>query len=180
MNLDGWEIDVESLPGPDREKVLYVSDALFQSPDGSRAALVYSIDELSMGAYHGSLAVFSDRDLPWLEFNPLSFLCFPTSVTWLSNDLFAVGTHLVLPENRYNVPFVLVDLSRKLYSFIPFVDGQSYSLVGEEAGIRIVEQQHYVRRTIRVGVLCPWKALKWFSLFDFDDLERRYKKSFTT
>lgn len=180
MELDGWNIDVEALPGPDRDKILYISDAIFPSPDGIRAALIYSIDEVRMGMYMGKLAVYRNRDLPCLEFNPLESSCMHTgeSIVWLTNEVFAVRKYFALAEHSFNVPFVLIDLARQLYAFIPFVDGHSYSLSLTEAGIQIVERSRDGRFPSRDGEIYPSQELRWFSLADFDAVERRYKQFF--
>lgn len=59
MNLRGWQIEVETLPGPVRGRAPFWNyrDEIFPSPNGKYGALVYTIVEFAMGWENGQFAL---------------------------------------------------------------------------------------------------------------------------
>jgi hypothetical protein len=144
MLLEGWEIDIERLPGPKRGQspALYVSDKLVPSPSGSLAALVYSIYEIRMGWEVGLFTLFEDKSNPTCILNPANFLCFSTedTVTWLSDQLLALKKYAYDNRgNRIELPFAIIDIAGRRFSFIPIVNSLPYSISLEGNGLRLKE-----------------------------------------
>ena len=67
MNIDGWEYDFPKLKyWYIRENMPYVTDTLFESPNGKVACLLYSIAEVRALDYRGFMALFTDKNEPEL------------------------------------------------------------------------------------------------------------------
>jgi len=179
MNLDGWEIDVESLLGPKRGEspVLYFTDAIFPSPDGTRAVVLYTIAEIRLGWDVGMVAVFANHDSPQLLLNPEHFLCCYTddSVIWLSNQLFAAKKYYFNPtENKINVPFALIDLAKNRFSFIPLANSYPYGLSSEPSGIRLIERNRDDRFPSHDGHFHAIDDLLWYDCEELDKFDTQY------
>lgn len=70
-DLKGWAIDLKAVYGglwPDKEKY-HLREDLFESPDGSAAALLYGIREIGVSKEIGRLAVFRGKDKPVMALN---------------------------------------------------------------------------------------------------------------
>jgi len=181
MNLDGWEIDVDSLPGPKRGEwpALYFTDAIFPSPDGRCAAVLYSITEMRMGWDVGALAVFRNRDKPRLLLNSEQFLCCSTndSIIWLTNDVFAAKKHYYdASVNKLNVPFAIIDLACNRYSYIALANSYPYGLAMDHSGIRLVENARDDRFPTRNGEHHQLEDMVWYPLSELRHFDTRYAK----
>ena len=179
MNLNGWEIDLESLLGPERgtPPLLYFTDAVYPSPDDAYAVLLYSITEIRMGWDVGRFALFTDRERPRLIENPEGFLCCHTddSVIWLSNELFATRKlYYDSSTRKSNIPFTLVDLARNEYSFIPQVNSYPYGLVFDGATVKLVERRRDPRFPSRDGERHKLQDLPWYRLSQLEDFDKHY------
>lgn len=178
-NLDGWEIDVESLPRPMRGESphSYFTEDIFPSPDGTLAVVLYSIAEIRMGWEVGMVALFMDRDNPQLILNPEHFLCCSTkdSIIWLSSDLFAVKKfYYDSTTNKCNIPFALIDLANKKYSFVPLANSYPYCLLYDQSGVRLVERYRDNRFPSHDEEFHAIDELVWFDLSEIDRFDIQY------
>lgn len=181
MNLDGWEIDVETLPGPKRgvSPVSYFTDAIFPSLDGARAVVLYSITEIRLGWEVGMVALFADQDNPRLILNPRHFLCCYTedAIIWLSNELFAAKKYYYdSAASKIHVPFALIDIARNRYSFLPLSNIYPYGLAFDQSGFRLVERDRDDRLPSDDGPYYAITDLVWYDLNDLDQFDARYAK----
>ena len=72
MNLNGWEIDLQSLYGrqwADREK-FFMMERLFEAPGGDVAVVLFGIGEVGLNKEVGRLAVFRNKAAPVLLLPP--------------------------------------------------------------------------------------------------------------
>ncbi len=177
MLIDEWEIDVEKLPGPKRGQfpVLYFSDELFVAPSGNVAALIYTISEVAMGWNIGLFALFENKSNPDCILNPNDFRCFATedTVIWLSNQLFLVKKYFYdRRENKIEIPFVVVDIIKERFSFLPVKNSIPYSAIVEEKGLRLKENYRDDNFPSENNRLFLFEELSWRpnrELFQFDD-----------
>lgn len=181
MNLEGWEIDVEALPGPQRGEspVLYFRDSISPSPTGRYAVLLYTIWEHAMGWEIGQFALYTDREHPRLLVNPKKFGCMPSlrgPVLWLTDTLFAVPKYYYdTTSESVNVPFLIIDIPREQYSFIPLVNACPYSIAYDGTSIQLDEQVRDTRFQSRDGQSHNLANMNWFPfsrLEDFNDIYR--------
>jgi hypothetical protein len=179
MDIDGWEINVEALPGPQRHKwpAPYFSDEIYPNLSGGSAALVYSISEIRMMWYVGLLAIFQNRSDPVCILNPKDFLCFSAAgktVSWLTDGLLALTKYSYQKSsNKLEVPFCLIDLDAQLFSFIPVANSFAYSVHLEGEDFRLKENHSDDRFPSADNELYTSEQLDWYpmdKLSDFDGL----------
>lgn len=178
MNIKGWDIDIEALPGPRRREWPPLSDELYPNPSGGLAALVYSIAEIRMMWYVGLLAVFKNRSDPVCVLNPKDFLCFSgggKTVTWLADGLLALTKYSYQrSSNSLEVPFCLIDLESQLFSFIPAANSFAYSIHPEGEGFRLRENYPDNRFPSADNRLYTREQLDWYPINKLSDFERLY------
>jgi hypothetical protein len=123
MNISSWEYDFPSLPHWDEhEKSPDVTDALFESPDGSFCILNYSILESEAANNLGYAAVLKNKQSPELVF------CAENLKFSDVNPFFAQASHTVallavVTEKSMNKDFditLIIDLDKKRFAFAPF------------------------------------------------------------
>ena len=135
MNIDGWSYDFSSLRNWDiREKIPYVTDKIFESPNGEVACLLYSVAEVSALDYRGFLALFENKESPRLllcanYINFYNFAYFSESGRFLLlKAIYRTGKHFVL----------VIDLSEKKYAIfnsVPYGNCCSFKESETEFGV---------------------------------------------
>ncbi len=180
MNLGSWDIDTSSLreQEPNESQISYQSDSIYPSPDDLHAAVLYEIEEIRMGWYVGNFAIFKNRDQPQLLLAPTNFRCCfeDHGVRWLSNELLAAKKfYYDSAAHRINVPFVLIDLARRRYSFLPIINSYPYLLSLQDGNIRLMEMKRDERFPSQDGEEHVLASLPWFDLDDLNQFDRRYE-----
>lgn len=135
MNINGWEYDFSTMKHWDvRDKMPYVTDKIFESPNKDVACLLYSIAEVRMLDFRGFFALFENKDEPKLllcvdYINFYEFAYFSDS----GRFLFLKATY------RTDKHFVLIlDLSEKKYAVVnsvPFGNCCSFKESETEFGV---------------------------------------------
>lgn len=67
MDLSGWDVDLRALYGFfgwRRRSRFHLSESLYESPDGSRAVLLYHIGEVGVNKQVAALALLADKAAP--------------------------------------------------------------------------------------------------------------------
>lgn len=117
MNLQGWNINSESLPyWNNRETMLDCRDYLYESPTGDAACLIYSVTEVGMLKYWGFCAIYKNQQAPEMA------LCV-RYVNFAPYARFSKDGNLVFLKATYRagVRFILVlDLKKEVYATLKF------------------------------------------------------------
>ncbi len=177
MNLEGWEIDVDSLPGPKRGSTMHMRDAIYPSPDGKHAVVLHTITEIRMGWDVGIFALFANRANPKPILTPVSFRCCHTedAVIWLTDNMFAVKKHCYdSVKDKLSVPFALIDLAQGRYSFIRLTNSYSYGLSFDGANFRLIERRRDTRFASHNDEFRGIAALPWYDLTQLEDFDIHY------
>lgn len=185
LDSKDWNIDFGKLLTPKRgvSPYIFLSDRLYESPDGKYACLVYTIFESSMGSYTGLIGLFEDKQTPILLTNPRDqwFSSLGDRTLRFDNNL------LFLRKPAYNensqisgTPFVVFDLSKKQFGFIDF-DGTSiyYSLLhnnGTKYKINLDTPNEIANRSLpnRHGETIDIANIKFYTFDQLDKLLELY------
>jgi hypothetical protein len=125
LDTKGWDLPFGELRTPKRGAYPYhyVSDELFESPDKNFACLFYTINEIRMGWYCGLMSVFENKQNPTLLANPNNqWFDYQgdRSLVFSDNYLFVRKPAFNENEKLSGTPFVILDLTKKIFGFIDF------------------------------------------------------------
>jgi hypothetical protein len=125
LDTKGWNIDFKQLTTPRRGTYPYhyVRDELFVSADEKFACLFYTINEYRMGWEAGLIGIFQDKNTPTLLTNPDNqWFDFQGNRSFVFSDSYLFVRKLAYNENEKlsGTPFVVFDLTRKMFGFIDF------------------------------------------------------------
>ena len=102
--INGWRLDIDSWPGPDRKKWKGLRDIFQESPDGRYLAVLYSCSEIDIHKEVGHFALFeATKDSPRLLLRPRGLTCFVTydpgrDIQWMENRFCVVSPYSLKPE----------------------------------------------------------------------------------
>lgn len=141
MNISSWEYDFPSLPHWDEhEKSPDVTDALFESPDGSFCILNYSILESEAANNLGSVAVLKNKQSPELVLCAEK-LKFPIAEPFFARSSHTAALLAVVTEKSMDKDFdvtLIIDLDKKRFAFAPFYPSDErllYPMTEEKGGL---------------------------------------------
>lgn len=72
MDLSGWDIDLRALYGAagwERRTRFHLSERIYESPDGSCAALFFAVGEVGVNKQIAKVALFKDKSAPRMCWN---------------------------------------------------------------------------------------------------------------
>lgn len=176
-----WKFDAEQWDS-DRQMWPYVRDLVFESPSGQLAAVIYSIVELRMMWEVGSLSILHGNPIkPDCLFRPANFACMGfdnKSAAWLQNDQYlSVRAFMYDREtNRLEVPFCLLDLTARTYTYYPIMNSCIASIQVENGQWVIRESERDERFERHDGEVIQPDTLRWLP---WDQIERRYEHYFS-
>jgi hypothetical protein len=181
IDTKGWNIDFNQLLTPKRgtHPYIFLTDNLFESPNEKYACLFYTVVEWTMCSYGGLIGIFTNKNNPKLLVNPKNQWFDYEGVRSLifSDDL------LFVRKNAYNkneklsgTPFVVFDLSNKIFGFIDF-DATSiyYSLIKVQGNIYrfnldMPEEMKHITLPNRHGQTFDLTTLKFYSFDKLDNI----------
>ena len=127
--IKGWAVDLKALYGSrwsDRKK-FGLLEGLWESSDGSVAALLYAISEIGVSKSVGSLAVLRHKekpelvlDLPWMKW----WYLYDSSVQFGENELLFL--HRFTGGRAYGVKLCALDLAAGRFARIDSLPDNSY------------------------------------------------------
>jgi hypothetical protein len=173
MNIDGWDIPLDSLPGrlPEDQRSWH---QLFENPTGDLAAVLYCINEYRYGTEIGRLAIFRNKSLPeriiasedvWWHANPLSL-----PVKWISDASFTINTACAR-----EMPVILMDVVDYRFCFLHVPRGDLYN-VDLDNGFVSLSPITTADVALKVrSFSCA--EMFWFSLDRFADFHKTYIES---
>ena len=180
MNISGWEYDFESLPRWENRAVMFdCQDYLFESPDASRACLIYSVSEVGMMNHIGFCAIFQNKAAPEL-------LLHIPYVNFMPQAKFSKDGNLLFlrASYRYGKRFILVlDLRAQKYAIVHFCAPVWYELVETESGLFQItfdternkddRRIKHIKNTLIDPEALQWR--KWKPLAEGGDLRLRQR-----
>ena len=128
-NIKGWTIDLKALYGAcwgDRKKFGLIED-LYESADGSVAALLYGISEIGVSKSVGSLAVLRHKEKPELLFDLPGmrwWYLYDNTVQFGGNELLYL--HRFTGGRAYGVKLCVLDLAAGMFARIDRLQDNSY------------------------------------------------------
>lgn len=121
MEIHGWNYCYENLPYWEiRYHFPYVCDQFTQNPLGEYAILIYSIAEISMCNEVGCLAVFENKEHPFLVLNAYK-VHFPPQTPIFSEDgrYACLKSQMYLSEPKRTIcPLLLLDLHAHQFTML--------------------------------------------------------------
>lgn len=98
LRMEGWNINIDKWPGPDRKKWPGLRDFIQESAGGRYAAVLYSCGEVGIGKEAGLFSLLEGpKDSPRLLLRPQGLTCLVSntpgkSMQWIK-DRFCLVTH---------------------------------------------------------------------------------------
>jgi hypothetical protein len=165
MDIDGWKVDIDSLPGPNRKKLGWAEDRLYHCKQTDIACLIYSIAEFSMGWNVGKLAIYRNQRSPELILNPEHLLCLGVSdtVKYADNGELGFVNLYVYHEQNLECPVCILDFIKKKFTVLPIINGFNYNLI--ESGLsqyKLMEKKRDDRFNSFTGKEIDLNKLPWF------------------
>lgn len=125
LDTKGWDINFQQITTPRRGTYPYhyVRDKLFESLDKRFACLFYTINEYRMGWEAGLIGIFENKSKSTLLANPNDqWFDYQGDRSLVFSDNFLFVRKLAYNENEKlsGTPFVLFDLTKKMFAFIDF------------------------------------------------------------
>ena len=118
METTDWKFYFSTLPRWDiRNSIPYVHDAFLEIPQSDMLCCIYSIAEVSMGCYLGSLAILKNKEQPSLflniaeEYNFFSGI----SVNTKGNLLFLYPC--IYDKGHVKMPILILDIQKSIFSY---------------------------------------------------------------
>jgi hypothetical protein len=102
--MNGWHLDIDSWPGPNRKKWKGLRDIFQESPDGRYLAVLYSCSEIDIYKEVGHFALYEEpKDSPRLLVRPRGLTCFVTydpgkNIQWIENRFCVVTSYSLRPN----------------------------------------------------------------------------------
>ena len=187
LNLKGWNIELDRLPSPEREKSPYLCcfDQLFESDDKTIACLLYTVFEYRSDFRAGLLAVFENKKNPelllnpdntWFEFNGFNTVFFGKSNKIIFLRKICYNNRLANPD----IPFCIIDLEKMLFTFHEFDFTSMYYSIEERISsiyeIVLIHDDLLKKsgRKSRNGEKIDLYNCKWFSLNEINNFCQIY------
>ena len=125
LDTKGWNINFKQLLTPKRGAYPYhyFRDELYESPDKKFACLFYTINEYSMGSETGLTGIFVNKSEPTLLANPKNqWFDYQGDRSLIFSDNFLFLRKLAYNQNEKlsGTPFVVFDLTNKIFCFVDF------------------------------------------------------------
>lgn len=114
-----WKFDFPSLPRWDiRNTIPFVYDKFYSLPQSDMLCCIYSIAEVRMGWYVGSLAILKNKESPELVLNISDGLdfCDNFSANKSGNMLFLQPSIYDKESTKVRCPILIIDLSHKKFA----------------------------------------------------------------
>jgi hypothetical protein len=121
---NGWRLDVQSWPGPNRQRWGINQDVVLPSPDGQFACVLYSCAEIRMGWIVGHLALLKGpREKPAVILSPPNFTCVSGRhcIQWLDGSRFCVVMPFLFnqADNRFELlGYTFLDVVNETFAHI--------------------------------------------------------------
>lgn len=100
---NGWTLDIDSWPGPNRKKWKGLRDIIEESPDGKYVAVLYSCGEVGINKEIGHFALFEEpKDAPRLLVRPRGLTCLVSyaegkDIQWIGDQFCVVTSYSLRP-----------------------------------------------------------------------------------
>jgi hypothetical protein len=102
--MNGWHLDIDSWPGPNRKKWKGLRDIIEESPDGKFVAVVYSCGEVGINKEVGFFALLEEpKDSPRLLLRPRGLTCLVSyaagrDIQWIGDRFCVVTSYSLRPK----------------------------------------------------------------------------------
>lgn len=137
--VNGWTLDLEALPGWNAAQRW----ELIELPNADMAFVAYDIGEIGVSKDAGYLAVYRGKATPVLAFHPRPWVVSP-SVDAVQHD--QTGTQLLVYVVNARIRYLLVDLERKRYAWVP-IPNEAYNFRVHKIGDLVFEKTgHFYAR----------------------------------
>lgn len=183
-DLQNWGIIPEALPG--YKAVDWNPDIFQEVGDGRYGVYFYNIDEVRMMDYYAKgVAIFENRTHPvllvhsqkvWVSLKGSESVRYLEAPDCLLFRIPAYAEH----SSKPNQPFLLLNLSRRLFAFIAWDDSSGYySLQAlDQTRLQVVElypkELARWKGRLRTNEIISLSNLLWYSLDEFDAAYVRY------
>jgi len=103
QKMTDWHLNIDSWPGPDRNKWKGLRDIIQESPSGKYAAVLYSCSEIDINKEVGSFALCeAPKESPRLLLRPRGLTCLVTyaperDIQWVGDRFCAVTSYSLRP-----------------------------------------------------------------------------------
>lgn len=177
MNINGWDIDIDSLSGPNRKEWDWLEDKLYHCEQRDIAFLIYSIAEIRMNWYVGKLAVYHNKISPKLILNPDSLLCFDAADTvFYTGDGNLVFVKLyVYYEQNLECPICILNLIKKTFTILPIINGFNYNFIESgSSAYKLIEKERDDRFNSFTGKVFDLENLRWYDWELLNDFPKWY------
>jgi hypothetical protein len=101
--MNGWHLDIDSWPGPNRKKWKGLRDIIEESPDGKYVAVLYSCGEVGINKEVGFFALLEEpKDSPRLLLRPRGLTCLVSyaagrDIQWIEDRFCVVTSYSLRP-----------------------------------------------------------------------------------
>ncbi|MDV3426515.1 MAG: hypothetical protein LIR50_04920 [Bacillota bacterium] len=173
MEIQGWNIDIDSLPGPNREEWPWMQDKLFENKQGDTACLIYSIAEVRMCWYAGRLAILQNKSKPEVILNPEKvFVNGLNDMVQYSTDgkyIYIKIMAYLSKGNKLEIPICIINLNERVFSFIGIINGCHYT-IDDLGGEKIKLKDNYFDQSFepKDGKIINLLNLEWFNILEID------------
>ena len=102
--MSQWHLNIDSWPGPNRNKWPGLRDVVQESPDGRHVAVLYSCGEVGINKEVGFFALLEEpKDSPRLLLRPRGLTCLVSYTTgkdiqWIENRFCIVSSYSLRPS----------------------------------------------------------------------------------
>lgn len=129
--MNGWNLDIDKWPGPNRKKYKGLRDIFQESPDGRYLALIYSCGEIDIHKEVGHFALFEGpKDSPRLLLRPRGLTCLVNydsekNIRWIENRFCVVTSYSLRPsislsgELKQFYGAMIFDVRERKVAYIP-------------------------------------------------------------
>ncbi len=121
MKTTDWKFPFSSLPRWDvRDRIPYVYDHFLEIPQKDTLCCIYSIAEVSMCNYVGSLAILRNKENPELLLNITQSMgfCDNISVSANGNFIFLQPSLYDPSQNRIKRPVLILDIAKSAFAYV--------------------------------------------------------------
>ncbi len=129
--MNGWRLDIDAWPGPNRKKWKGLRDIIQESPDGKYVAVLYSCGEIDIYKEVGHFALFEEpKDSPNLLLRPRGLTCFVTydpgkDIQWIDNRFCVVTSYSLRPcfsssgQLKQFYGAIIFDVKERKVAYVP-------------------------------------------------------------
>lgn len=132
--MNGWSLDIDSWPGPNRKKWKGLRDIIEESPDGKHVAVLYSCGEVGINKEVGFFALLEEpKDSPRLLLRPRSFTCLVSyaegkDIQWVGDKFCVVSPYSIRPsitgKNQSFYGAMILDVKEHKVVYIPGISSE--------------------------------------------------------